>query len=65
MGPQCGSCGNQAVIVDNETRSPWCLGCALDLIKAGCPVTEYMELAGGAMYTTELARGTSSTLRFR
>lgn len=65
MTPTCGMCGETAVIVDNDTRTPWCLGCALDLIKAGSPVTDYTELAGGAMYTSELARGTTSTLRFR
>lgn len=62
---QCGSCGQAAVIVDRETTSPWCLDCAVALIKAGEPVTDYTELAGGAMYTAELARGTTSTLRFR
>lgn len=62
---QCGSCGQPAVIIDHDTRSPWCLGCALDLLKAGEPVTDYTELNGGAMYTAELARGTTSTLRFR
>lgn len=62
---QCGSCGQPAVIIDAETSSPWCLGCALDLLKAGEPVTDYTELNGGAMYTSELGRGTTSTLRFR
>lgn len=65
MEQQCGTCGGPAVIIDRETKSPWCLGCALGLIKAGEPVTDYTELAGGAMYTAELARGTTSTLRFR
>lgn len=65
MTPGCGMCGELAVIVDNETKSPWCLGCALDFVKAGEPVTDYTELAGGAMYTAELACGTTSTLRFR
>ena len=65
MTPDCGSCGQSAVIIDSETRSPWCLGCALDLLKAGDAITDYTELNGGAMYTSELGRGTTSTLRFR
>lgn len=65
MDHQCGSCSAPAVIIDRETRSPWCLDCAIGLLKAGDPVTDYTELAGGAMYSAELARGTTSTLRFR
>ena len=65
MGHQCGTCSAPAVIVDRETRSPWCLDCAIALVKTGDPVTDYEELDGGAMYTAELARGTTNTLRFR
>lgn len=65
MTQPCNQCGNLAVIVDNETRRPWCIGCATGLIKAGDPITSYTELAGAAEYTALLARGTTQTLRFR
>lgn len=65
----CGECGKgAAVIVDLDVQpgAPWCLDCALVLMKVGDPVVNYRELNGGAMYTMALQdRGTTQTLRFR
>jgi hypothetical protein len=63
--PVCGQCLTPAVIRDRATRLYWCLGCAVTLLRAGDPVTDYEELDGGAQYAAELARGTSGTLRLR
>jgi hypothetical protein len=65
----CGKCcTGSAVIVDLDVEpgEPWCLDCALVLVKVGDPIVNYRELDGGAMYTTTLVdRGTTQTLRFR
>lgn len=63
--PNCGTCGQAAVIVDRETGSPWCLGCATNLVRAGEPITDYIALDGADAYEQLLAAGTTSTLRFR
>ncbi|MBF9072058.1 hypothetical protein [Streptacidiphilus fuscans] len=65
MQHACGTCGQPAVIIDRDTRSPWCLPCATDLFRTGDPVTDYLPLDGAEAYADLLARGTSSTLRFR
>lgn len=61
----CGTCGSPAVIIDRETRSPWCLPCATALVKTGDPITDYEPLDGAHAYEQLLAGGTTSTLRFR
>lgn len=43
--------------LDEQPARPWCLDCALALVKVRDPVVNYRELDGGAMYT--------QTLRFR
>jgi len=65
----CGECGKAPGVIedlDDEPARPWCLDCALILVKVGDPVVHYRELDGGAMYTVALTeRGTTQTLRFR
>jgi hypothetical protein len=65
----CGECRKELAIImdlDIEPGAPWCLDCALVLVKVGDPIVNYRELDGGAMYTTTLGnRGTTQTLRFR
>jgi hypothetical protein len=66
---KCGECGIELAVVEDldvQPPKPWCLGCALGLLKIGDPIVDYRELDGGAMYTMALTdRGTTQTLRFR
>jgi hypothetical protein len=63
---ECGKAPGVIADLDVEPAQPWCLECALILIKVGDPIVNYRELEGGAMYTHELAeRGTTQTLKFR
>ncbi|MBB4922617.1 hypothetical protein [Kitasatospora kifunensis] len=65
----CGECRSQAAAIEDidiEPAQPWCLACALILVKVGDPIVNYRELNGGAMYTMALtSRGATQTLRFR
>ncbi|GAA2829403.1 hypothetical protein GCM10010441_62350 [Kitasatospora paracochleata] len=63
----CAECATQpAVLEDLDTMppAPWCLGCALVLVKLGDPVLNYRALGDIAEYTAAIARGTTATLRF-
>lgn len=64
----CAQCRVGAAVVEDldvQPAQPWCLDCALVLVKVGDPVLNYRELAGGAMYTLALAsRGTTETIPF-
>lgn len=63
----CGQCGKAAVIedLDEQPAVPWCLDCAMVLVKLGDPILNYQELDGGPMYTLALARrGTTETIPF-
>lgn len=66
--PACGECKvAPAVVEDQGVRPPrpWCLGCALVLVKLGDPILSYRELAGGELYTAALSvRGTTETIPF-
>jgi len=65
--PVCAECNAARAVVedlDAQPPQPWCLDCALVLLKLGDPILNYREHPGGAMYTAELARGTSETIPF-
>ena len=66
--PVCGECHIAPAIVEDldvQPARPWCLDCAMVLVKLGDPILSYRELAGGAMYTLALAgRGPTETIPF-
>ncbi|WP_328914052.1 MULTISPECIES: hypothetical protein [unclassified Streptomyces] len=41
---------------DHETGLVWCLGCAVELVHAGDPVTDYVEFDEGDRYADLLNR---------
>jgi len=52
----CVECRRPAVIVDGVVDWPWCLRCAVAILRGGDPILEYRELSGGSAYTWELQR---------
>ncbi|MFG3050696.1 hypothetical protein ACGFZP_07010 [Kitasatospora sp. NPDC048239] len=68
VGPVCAECRTAPAVIEDldlQPPRPWCLACALVLMKVGEPVTSYRELDGGGAYTRALAgTGTTQTLRF-
>ena len=65
--PDCAECTARLAVVEDldvQPPRPWCLDCALVLLKLGDAILNYREFQGGAMYTLALSRGTSETIPF-
>ncbi|MFB9364901.1 hypothetical protein [Kitasatospora albolonga] len=65
--PTCSECHTHPAVVEDldvDPARPWCLGCALVLVKLGDPILNYRLGPGGEAYEAELARGTSQTIPF-
>ncbi|MFE2726126.1 hypothetical protein [Kitasatospora sp. NPDC059327] len=64
----CAQCHTaEAAIEDLDVRppTPWCLGCATALVRAGDPVVNYRALDGQGEYGHILAGGSTAVLPFR
>lgn len=60
----CCQCPHRAAIIDHDTGKPWCLGCAVTLLRAGDPILAYTELAGGHEYARLLPKLSTQKLPF-
>ncbi|MGK4583607.1 hypothetical protein [Kitasatospora sp. HPMI-4] len=63
----CTGCKARTAVLeglDVEPSAPWCIDCALVLVKLGDPILNYRTVNDDSMYTRALARGTTATLPF-